>query len=64
MNFIISRYIYPLKERVVLSRSMGFYLDKPRNEQEIQAIKEFWEKTYDSTAKRVATPPQIGKNLI
>ncbi len=46
MNFIISRYIYPLKEKMVLSKSMGFYLDNPRNEQEIQAIKEFWEKTY------------------
>jgi hypothetical protein len=46
MNFIITRYIYPLKEKVVLSQKLGFHLDNPRTEHEIQLIKEYWEKAY------------------
>lgn len=48
MEYIITRYIFPLKEKVILSRSMGFYLDNPRSDKDIQSIREFWEAVYSS----------------
>ena len=43
MEFLITRYIYPLKEKIILSDKLGFSLDNPRSEYEISLVKEYLE---------------------
>lgn len=38
MNFILTQYIYPIKEPIILSKRMNIILDNPRTEEEINRI--------------------------
>jgi len=48
MNFLLTFYIYPLKEKITLSESQRFYLDNPRTEEEISVLKDYLIRAYES----------------
>ncbi|SEK25297.1 HEPN domain-containing protein [Parapedobacter koreensis] len=41
MAFTLTHFIYPLKDKIILSNSMGYALDNPRSQEEENLIKEF-----------------------
>jgi hypothetical protein len=41
MAFTLTKYIYPLKEPILLSKHLGYTLDNPRTEDEIQFVKDY-----------------------
>ena len=45
MSFAITKYIYPIEKPIELSKSLGFILDNPRTEKEIQIVKDYIEET-------------------
>lgn len=47
MNFLMTCYIYPLSEKIILSQQLKFYLDNPRTEEEISLVKHFLLKGYE-----------------
>tara|TARA_R110002096_G_scaffold379492_1_gene573525 strand:+ start:96 stop:1295 length:1200 start_codon:yes stop_codon:yes gene_type:complete len=48
MNFILTKYIYPTSEKLVLSEKMNFTLDNPRSKEEIEVVKANLEKSLNS----------------
>lgn len=48
MNFILTKYIYPIKESIILSENMNFVLDNARSEEELKIIRESLEKSLNS----------------
>jgi hypothetical protein len=48
MEFLITSYIYPLKEPLVLSPHLGFNLDNPRTELEVTVVKDYLLRAYES----------------
>ena len=48
MEFLLTSYIYPLKEPIVLSRRLGFSLDNPRTELETKVVKGYLLRAYES----------------
>ena len=48
MEFLLTSYIYPLKEPLVLSRRFGFSLDNPRTELETEVVKGYLLGAYES----------------
>jgi hypothetical protein len=48
MEFLITQYIYPLAERLPLSRRLGFWLDNPRTELEISVVEDYLMRAYES----------------
>jgi len=48
MEFLLTSYIYPLKEPLVLSRRLGFSLDNPRTELEVEVVKDYLLRAYES----------------
>lgn len=48
MNFLMTFYIYPLSEEIVLSHHLSFNLDNPRTDEEISIVKDYLLKAYDS----------------
>lgn len=51
MNFFITCYIYPLREKIVFSEELGFSFDNPRNMLEIELVKAYWEKACSGIEK-------------
>lgn len=45
MNFLLTQYFYPLKEKKILSNKLKFTLDNPRTEEEISIVKEYIKKS-------------------
>ena len=48
MEFLLTSFIYPLQEPLTLSRQLGFSLDNPRTDDEIEAVKEYLLRAYES----------------
>jgi hypothetical protein len=48
MNFLTTFYVYPLPEKIILSRHLDFYLDNPRTEDEISTIRDYLREAYDA----------------
>ena len=48
MNFFLTFYIYPLKEKITLSESQKFYLDNPRTREEIATVENYLVRAYES----------------
>ena len=48
MEFLLTSYIYPLKEPLILSRHLGFSLDNPRTELEVKVVKDYLLRAYES----------------
>lgn len=48
MNFILTKYIYPIKEQLILSAKLNFSLDNPRTKDEIEIVKTNLEKSLNS----------------
>jgi hypothetical protein len=48
MNFLMTFYIYPLPEKLTLSRYLNFYLDNPRTEDEVSTVKDYLLQAYQS----------------
>jgi hypothetical protein len=48
MNFLLTNYIYPMRERLLLSGNLEIYLDNPRTDEEIEAVREYIVQAYSS----------------
>jgi DNA-directed RNA polymerase subunit N (RpoN/RPB10) len=48
MEFLLTSYIYPLKEPIVLSHHLGFSLDNPRTKLEVKVVKDYLLRAYES----------------
>lgn len=48
MEFLLTSYIYPFKEPLVLSRRLGFSLDNPRTDLEVTVVKDYLLRAYES----------------
>ncbi|WP_299701432.1 HEPN domain-containing protein [uncultured Pontibacter sp.] len=48
MNFILTKYIYPVNDPLILSNKFNFYLDNPKTEEEIAIIKEYLDVSLNS----------------
>lgn len=46
MNFLMTSYVYPLPEKVPLSRTLNAFLDNPRTEEEVQAVANYIRRSY------------------
>src|SRR5688572_24857245 len=46
MNFLLTNYIYPIKEKLLLSKNLEIYLDNPRTDKEIKAVTEYIIQAY------------------
>ena len=51
MTFALTKYIYPLERKIVLSQHFEYILDNPRNNDEIRLVKERIEKSMDERDK-------------
>jgi hypothetical protein len=51
MNIILTQYIYPIKEPIILSKSLGIVIDNPRTENEIAIICQYLKFSLDSPSK-------------
>ena len=47
MTFSLTKYIFPLKDAIQLSKSQGLVLDNPRTQEEIEIVKRFIGKTIE-----------------
>lgn len=47
MSFLLTEYIYPIKEKITLSGKYNFSLDNPRTEEEIELVVNYIVKSYD-----------------
>jgi len=45
MTFAVTKYIYPLKTDILLSKKLGYKLDNPRTSDEIKIVKDFISET-------------------
>jgi hypothetical protein len=48
MNFLLTNYIYPIREKILLSKSLGIYLDNPRTDKEIEAVTKYIYQAYST----------------
>ena len=48
MEFLLTFFIYPLQEPLTLSKQLGFTLDNPRTDDEIEMVKEYLLRAYES----------------
>lgn len=48
MNFLITSFIYPFPEPILLSKHLKFYLDNPRTDEEVAYVKELLLNAYES----------------
>lgn len=48
MEFLITGFIYPLSEPIILSEKLGFRLDNPHTDFEISIIEEYLNRAYES----------------
>ncbi len=48
MEFLLTSFIYPIQEPLTLSKQLGFRLDNPRTVDEIETVKEYLLRAYDS----------------
>lgn len=46
MNFFLTDYIYPIREKVFLSNNLGICFDNPRTDEEIEAVTEYIRQAY------------------
>ena len=46
MNILMTTYIYPLAEKVLLSRKLNAYLDNPRTDEEVEAVAGYIKRAY------------------
>lgn len=48
MNFLLTFYIYPLSQKILLSKHLNCLLDNPRTGEEISAVRDYIVSAYDS----------------
>lgn len=41
MAITLTKYIYPLKEKILLSKHLDYYIDNPRTEEEVLFVKDY-----------------------
>lgn len=68
MTFALTKYIYPLESEIVLSKTLGFSLDNPRNDSELEIIKDFISETLEErdrevTSKMAPLPIRVASSL-
>ena len=63
MNFLLTTFIYPLKEPLPLLDKLGFYWDNPRTDEEIEFVKKYLEQTHDAT-DAFRFPPTADEDII
>src|SRR6266568_8966090 len=47
MFFLLTNYIYPIKEPITLSTHFGFSFDNPRTKAEVEAVRELVRKSWE-----------------
>ena len=47
MEFLLTSYIYPIQSPVELSSTLGFSLDNPRTEHEINVIRDYLSRSFN-----------------
>jgi Apea-like HEPN len=52
MNFLTTSYVYPLPEKIILSRQLNFSLDNPRTPDEISTVKDYLLEAYELEQKK------------
>jgi hypothetical protein len=68
MNFILTRYLFPIKSSICLSQKLNIHLDNPRTKKEIELVKQHLEVGYNSpdemyknnAIRRIPTKPFKG----
>jgi hypothetical protein len=63
MDFLLTSYIYPLSEQIILSTHLNFCLDNPRTDSDISAVKRYLIESYDS-GQDIRLPVQSDENII
>jgi hypothetical protein len=48
MEFLVTTFIYPLSEPIILSKKLGFKLDNPKTDYEIGGVKDYLLRAYNS----------------
>lgn len=51
MNFLTTSYVYPLPEKIILSRHLNFFFDNPRTPDEISTVKDYLLEAYEVERK-------------
>lgn len=63
MNFLLTHYIHPIPDEVVISEHLGITLDNPRTSEEIELIRTLIAKSYDiDSAWRI--PPDSEQDIV
>ncbi|WP_152670569.1 HEPN domain-containing protein [Rubrobacter aplysinae] len=63
MNFLMTSYVYPLREKFLLSSKLNAYLDNPRSEEEIRAVTSYLERSLDLPAS-MSPPPYSEEDIV
>lgn len=56
MNFILTNFIYPLEQQVVISKHYNLLFDNPRTEEEIKYVENIIKTSYTSKLNRIRLP--------
>ncbi|MGA7952463.1 MAG: hypothetical protein WCA07_02975 [Gloeobacterales cyanobacterium] len=48
MEFLLTSFIYPLQKPLTLSKQLGFSLNNPQTSEEIEAVKDYLLRSYES----------------
>lgn len=51
MNFLTTSYVYPLPDKLILSRHLNFILDNPRTPDEISTVEDYLHEAYEVERK-------------
>lgn len=63
MNFLLTDYIYPIRERIPLSENLQIYLDNPRTDREVLAVTEYIRHAYQIESAFQYSEEAIGQGL-
>ena len=63
MNILMTFYAYPLSEKVLISKTLNAYLDNPRTEEEITAVREYIVRSY-SKGSAFNFPPYSDEDIV
>lgn len=63
MNFLLTDYIYPIKDKFLLSTNLGIHLDNPRTDKEVWAVTEYIRRAYEIESAFQFSEEAIGQGL-
>ncbi len=63
-NFLLTKYFFPIQQRITLSSHFGFEFDNPRTEKEIAHVKRIITNTYNSGIVGVLPPYSKDEDIV